>query len=462
MKANTEPWAPYEPTPDDPWDLRKVAHLHRRAGFGATWAELQRDLKAGPAASIDRLLHPEPEPASFHQVATALQRAAEGAGRDYSTEPRDIGTGWLYRMAFGPDPLGEKLTLFWHNHFATGLHGVYRLKMMTAQNELFRTHARGNFADLLRRVESDPAMLVWLNGGENEKDRPNENFARELLELFTLGVGHYTEQDVREAARALTGWRRGRDDILNETDSFTYEERLADTGTKTILGQTGPWRCADLLRIILEQPAAADHLCRRLYRGLVSEDGDPSDELIRPLASEFRASNYSIEHVVGIVLRSRHFFSPAAYRMRVKSPVEFCVGVIRELAPARTANLLTRTAISCEQQGQVLFDPPSVKGWDGGIAWLNSATMLARMNWIVDLLGGNPSTSVPPYDARPWAQDNGIDADKMLDSYCSLLLQGDLNPATRALAARLWSEGSTPPFSAALQVLLQSPEYHLA
>jgi uncharacterized protein (DUF1800 family) len=389
MKAETNPWAPYEPTREDPWDHRKVAHLHRRAGFGATRNELDRDLAAGPAATIERLLHPEPEAASFRQVSTALRRAAEGTDINYSTSSRGIGAWWLYRMLYGSDPLGEKLTLFWHNHFATGLRGVYSVTLMTAQNDLLRKHARGKLSDLLRGVEADPAMLIWLDGGQNRKGRPNENFARELMELFTLGVGHYTEQDVREVARALTGWRRDRDSLLNESDNFSYLDRLADEGQKTILGKTGPWRRDDALRIILEQPAAANHLCRRLYRGFVSEAGDPADEFIQPLATELRASNYSIDHVLGVMLRSRHFFSASAYRRRVKSPVEFCVGALRQLEPTRSAEMLTLTAISCEQQGQTLFDPPSVKGWDGGSAWLNSATTLARMNWIVELLVGN-------------------------------------------------------------------------
>ena len=214
-------------------------------------------------------------------------------------------------------------------------------------------------------------MLIWLNGGQNEKNHPNENFARELLELFTLDIGNYTEADVREAARALTGWRRGLDNLLNETDEFRYDEDRADQDSKTFLGQKGDWHRADVLRIILEQPATASHVCRRIYRELVNEETEPDDTLIEPLAAELRATNYSIDHVVGIVLRSRHFFSPAAYRRRVKSPVEFCVGTLRQLEPERTPNLLTLAAINCEQQGQTLFDPPSVKGWDGGVAWLN-------------------------------------------------------------------------------------------
>jgi uncharacterized protein (DUF1800 family) len=462
MKAEHKPWAPYEPNSEDPWDRRKVAHLHRRAGFGGTLAEIERDLAAGPAESIARFLQPAPEPQAFRQISAAILRSAVGPDRDYSTEPREIAAWWLHRMAYGTDPLGEKLTLFWHNHFATALHGVYRRNLMTEQNELLRKYARGKFSDLLRAIEADPAMLIWLDGGSNQKNHPNENFARELLELFTLGIGHYTEQDVREAARGLTGWRRGRDSILNETNDFTYEESLADKDEKTFLGQRGPWRSEDILRIILAQPTTAEHICRRLYRAFVSEAGEPGDELIQPLAAELRASSYSIEHVVGILLRSRHFFSPEVYRRRVKSPVEFCVGTIRQLSPARSANLLKLAAANCQQQGQALFDPPSVKGWAGGIGWLSSATTLARMNWVVELLGGNESADLPPYDPKSWANENGIAADQIVDQYVSLLLDADVAPATRALALRLADASDGTNVVAALQVLLQTPEYSLA
>lgn len=462
MTVYENTWSPWQPTANDPWDLRKVAHLHRRAGFGGTWQEIQRDLAAGPAASIERFLNPPEEPAATRQISTAIRNAAEGAGRDYSTDPRAIGAWWLYRMVYGHDPLGEKLTLIWHNHFATGIRGVYRLKMMTAQNDLFRKHARGNFGDLLREIESDYAMLVWLDGGRNQKDHPNENFARELLELFTLGIGNYSEQDVREAARAFTGWRRKPDSHLNESDDFEYLDSLADLDPKTFLGQSGNLRRDDIFRIILEQPAAAEHVCRRLYRAFVSEAAEPEDALIKPLAAEFRASNYSIQHVVGIILRSQHFFSEAAYRRRVKSPVEFCVGAIRQLAPVRSPNLLTRIAISCEEQGQTLFDPPSVKGWEGGKAWLSGATTLARMNWTVELLSGAASAGIPPYDPSKWATETGVAVDQLLPTFNSLLLQDDLNPTTRNLAMQLSSDQSPKALNTALQVLLQSPEYSLA
>lgn len=463
MKSDSEPWAPYVPTSADPWNLEKVAHLHRRAGFAANWQELHRDLKAGPAESIDGLLHPPPASQKFQRVADALKNIIASSGSDFMTAESlsPLQSWWMFRMTFGSDPLGEKLTLFWHNHFATAMSGVYNLKLMLDQNELFRQHARGKFEDLLQAIEADPAMLKWLDGGANHKEHPNENFARELLELFTLGEGHYSETDIREAARGLTGWKPGRDSLLNETNEFFYDETLVDTGQKTFLGETGPWRREEIFRIILQQPEAARYLCRRLYRWFVSESTIPDDALIEPLAIQLRASNYSIEHVVGIILRSQHFFSPAAYWQRVKSPVEFCVGTIRQLEPKRTPNLLPLAALNCDQQGQALFNPPSVKGWDGGTAWLTTNCTLTRMKWITDLLNGSQSSGLKAYDPARWLKEHSLKPTQAVDSFSKLLLQNNLNPESAALAQRL-ADGSQQQFTAALQVLLQTPEFQLA
>jgi len=463
MKSDSQPWAPYVPTPEEPWNLEKVAHLHRRAGFAANWEELHRDLKAGPAESIDRLLHPPPAPQKFRRVADALKNIIEASGASFmaaeSLSP--LQAWWLFRMTFGSDPLGEKLTLFWHNHFATAISGVFNLKLMLDQNELFRKHARGKFGDLLIAIEANPAMLKWLNGDANQKEHPNENFARELLELFTLGEGHYSETDIREAARSLTGWKPGRDNLLNETNDFFYDETLIDTGPKTFLGQTGDWRRDDIFRIILQQPEAANYLCRRLYRWFVSESTIPDDTLIEPLAMQMRASNYSIEHVVGIILRSQHFFSPAACWQRVKSPVEFCVGTIRQLEPKRIPNLLPLVALNCDQQGQILFNPPSVKGWEGGTAWLNSNCTLTRMNWIAELLNGNPLSGLPAYDPTHWLKEHSIEPSQAVNSFSKLLLQNNLSLESEALANRLAAKDQQQ-LRAALLVLLQTPEFQLA
>jgi uncharacterized protein (DUF1800 family) len=180
------------------------------------------------------------------------------------------------------------------------------------------------------------------------------------------------------------------------------------------------------------------------------------------LAAEYRASNYSIEHVVGIMLRSRHFFSPAAYRQRVKSPVEFCVAAIRQLEPLRTPNLLPLADLCCERQGQILFDPPSVKGWDGGPAWLDSNGTLVRLNWIVEFLSGNPGANVPAYKPEKWLKDHAISPSQALESFATVLLPGDVSPATLSLARQVESAAKEPNLAAGLQVLLQAPEYQLS
>jgi hypothetical protein len=200
----SDPWAPFESTDKDPWDLARVAHLHRRAGIGCTLAELRRDLEDGPRASVDRFLAPPKPGADEQEVLGSLRQAVLD-----SADPERLKAWWLYQILYGSDPLRERLTLFWHGHFATSNRKVRSVPLMLAQNELFRTHALGPFADLLTGVSRDGAMLVWLDGVESKKAKPNENFAREFLELFTLGIGHYTEQDIREASRAFTGWTGG-------------------------------------------------------------------------------------------------------------------------------------------------------------------------------------------------------------------------------------------------------------
>src|SRR3954469_14019138 len=194
-------WAPFVPTPDDPWDIRKAAHLHRRAGFGATRAELACDLAAGPAESVRRFLEPPDASEDERAVWDGLRAGAIGA-----SDPRRLRAYWLYRMLCGGDPLRERLTLFWHGYFATSLTKVESVTALSAQVETLRDHVLGGFAGLLDAIVADPAMLVWLDGGTSHRVRPNENFAREFLELFTLGRGAYTEWDIREAARAFTGW----------------------------------------------------------------------------------------------------------------------------------------------------------------------------------------------------------------------------------------------------------------
>jgi uncharacterized protein (DUF1800 family) len=304
---------------------------------------------------------------------------------------------------------------------------------------------------------------VWLDGASSKKEKPNENFAREFLELFTMGPGHYTEKDIREAARAFTGWVR--DDkaaVVGQPPGVRHDPSRFDDGEKTFLKQTGAWKPADIVRITLEQPAAAEFVCRKLYRFFVSESDDPQPELLQPLAEELRSHKYSIRHVVGVILRSRHFYSKAAYRQRLKGPVEFSAGLIRTLEVPRKQVSLLALAVACERQGQDLFYPPNVKGWDGGKTWLNSTTLLERGNWCNDLVMGNPDLGLAPYDPLAWAENYGIAADRAAEAFVDLLLQGDLDSKARDLILRTGRDGKPDSLRKALQLALHCPEYQLA
>jgi uncharacterized protein (DUF1800 family) len=374
-------WQPWQPTAADPWGTKWAAHLFRRAAFGASREELHEALHQGPEATLDRLLQGSPQAEELAQTLTDVGRIA--AERDDNGD--ELRGWWLYCILRGGHPLREKVTLFWHNHFATSLAKVQDPALMFRQNCLLRQHALGRFGPFLQAISRDPAMLVWLDSNSNVKAHPNENYARELMELFSLGVGHYTEKDIREAARAFTGWRT--DGIV-----FRFDGSLHDGGTKTVLGRTGAWDGGDVVRIVLEQPAAARFLVRKLYSFLISEQAEPPDTLLEPLCAAFRKSEYDIKALVRTMLASRHFYSAHAFRQRVKSPMEYVLGAVQavyrrydeteaDYQPLPQQVLVGRISAI----GQSLFAPPNVKGWPGGPAWLNTSTLLERDNfaWAV-------------------------------------------------------------------------------
>jgi uncharacterized protein (DUF1800 family) len=445
------PWAPFEPTANDPWDLAKAAHLHRRAGFGAGRAELQRDVKEGPAASVDRLFRPRPPSDDQKQVLDNLRRGVLD-----SSDADRLKAWWLYRVLYDPDPLREKLTLFWHGHFATSNRKVSSVPFMLAQNETFRRHALGPFADLTTAMVSDQAMLVWLDGAGSKKEKPNENFGREFLELFTLGVGNYTEKDIRAAARAFTGWE------INDAGKAVYEQAAHDAGEKTFLKQTGPWAPADIVRITLAQPACAEFLCHKLYRFLVNEVEGPNAELLAPLAQELRGHNYDMAYVVSIILRSQHFYAAANRRRRVKGPVEFSAGLVRALEVPPADVRLLALAAACDRQGQELFAPPNVKGWDGGKTWLSSTAVLERTNWCNDVLWGHADFGLRPYDPLAWAKHYAVAPAKAAEAFLELLLQGECAGQARDLILGAGRDGSADGLRKALQLIVHCPQYQLA
>jgi uncharacterized protein (DUF1800 family) len=458
MTIQDGPWAPYRPTQQDPWDRRKVAHLHRRAGFGATWGELHRDLRAGPAASVERLLSPPAATSDEQQVLDSLRQGVLASG-----DGERLKAWWLYRVLYDPDPLREKLTLFWHSHFATSNRKVQSIALMLQQNELLRRHAVGEFGALLTDIVGDPAMLVWLDGAISRRERPNENFAREFLELFTIGVGNYAEADIRQAARAFTGWVRTQGERgFDRTPAFRFDPSRFDDGEKTFLGRTGAWNAADIVRITLEQPRVAEFLCRKLYRYFVSETAEPAAELIRPLATTFHEQRYSVRHVVGVILRSRHFYAQATRFQRIKAPVEFSAGLLRMLEVPRANVRVLALAVACDRQGQELFAPPNVRGWVAGRTWINSTTLLERGNWCNDIVWGNPDLGIPPYDPTAWATRHGAAGPRAGEALVDLLLQDAPHADDRALILRAAGEGGADPLRRALQRILHCPHFQLA
>ena len=278
-------------------------------------------------------------------------------------------------------PLREKLTLFWHNHFATSYTKVRSTKLMFQQNLTLRRHALGKFRPFLLDMSKDTAMLVWLDSNRNVKGAANENYAREVMELFSLGVGNYTEKDVQEAARAFTGWH-------HDAEVTTFEDvpALHDDGEKTVLGQSGRFTGTDIVKVCCDQKACAKFLVGKLYAFLVSETPPPKG-LLAPLEDRFRGSDYDIADLVKTMLGSRLFFSEHSYRKRVKWPVEYALGLVRSVVPGRIP--LADVIDPLAKMGQVLFAPPNVKGWRTGTDWLNSATLLARNNFAESVAVGN-------------------------------------------------------------------------
>jgi uncharacterized protein (DUF1800 family) len=391
-----------KPLSGERWSFTTAAHLLNRAGFGGPPAEIEKLVTLGPERAVSHLVDFEnipdetadpswakPDPTRAERFLAArrageeerrrLQREEQQAQRQHMMELRGW---WLQRMAHGPRPFQEKMVLFWHGHFATSVEKVKESYLMWRQNELFRRLATGNWLEILIEVAKDPAMLVWLDQAQSRKEHPNENFAREVMELFALGEGHYTEKDISEAARALTGWSYDR-----PTQRFVERPGLHDTGMKTVFGRTSNFDGEDVLEQIVAQPQAARFITARLWIFFAGQM--PSDELVTALASSFRRAGNNFKPVLRTMLLSEEFYAPSIIRNQVKSPVQWLVGSVRvlerELPPPLVCFGLTRNL------GQDLFAPPNVKGWDGGLSWITTNNLLARYNEAATIVQGDMS-----------------------------------------------------------------------
>ncbi|MGD9720197.1 MAG: DUF1800 family protein [Pirellulales bacterium] len=387
-----EAWLAYEPTAADPWDLGKVLRLHRRAGFGATWAEAQRDLNDGYETAIARVLNGAPTGPDGRQAA-AIDAFAEAMLQSYQAAGsglHSLRSAWLYRIVFTAWPLRERMILAWHTHYATSETKVYEQQLLGIQHQAQRKSWRARASEMHLAMLRDHAMLYWLDGAYNRRGAPNENLGREFLELFALGVGNYSEHDVREAARALTGWQL----VSERRPPLKYMPALHDSSEMTILGQTGAWGDEDLVRIACAQPAAARRIAWRLWRTFVSDTDEPAPELLEGLAATMRVDgDVDVARGLEILLRSRLFHSSTYAGRRVLNPAEWIATTVRcgETFPPHPD--LWELMAAMDRMGQRLFRPPNVAGWPGGLQWLTGPAVVARQNFAAWLTSGESRIS---------------------------------------------------------------------
>ncbi len=384
------------------WNFTTAAHLLNRAGFGGTPAEIEKlarmSLEEAVSYFIDyeAIADPTPNPdwakpdpervARFRAARMATPEARRQMQKEEQQKQRrqmlQLRGWWLGRMAKGLRPLQEKMTLFWHGHFATSIEKVRDSYLMWRQNDLFRRLATGSWLELLIETAKDPAMLLWLDQAQSRKEHPNENFAREVMELFALGEGNYTEKDVTEAARALTGWSYDR-----VSQDFIERPNWHDSGEKSIFGHQGNFDGKEFLELLVAHPKAAAFITSKLWKYFAGVE--PSSEVAAELESSFRRADCRFKPVLREMFQSEAFYAPKIVRNQVKSPVQWLVGSVRmlnrELPSPLVCYALTRNL------GQDLFAPPNVKGWDGGLSWITTNTLLERYNQAAALVQGDIS-----------------------------------------------------------------------
>ena len=481
------------------WNFTTAAHLLNRAGFGGPPTEIDELVKLSPETAVAKFVDYEkvpddwadpewakPDPTRRERLMEARQADEQTRRKLLQEEQRkqrqrivELKGWWLRRMAEGSRPLQEKMTLFWHGHFATSAEKVRDAYLMWKQNDLFRKQATGNWLKLLIAVAQDPAMLIWLDKAQSRKQHPNENFAREVMELFALGEGHYTEKDVTEAARALTGWSFDR---VNQ--EFVERPRFHDDDEKTFLGRTGELDGQDVLKQIVAQPQAARFIATKLWNFFAGVE--PPDDLVTALAAVFRETGNNFKPLLTAMFRSEEFYSESIIRNQVKSPVQWLVGSVRvlerNLPPPFVCFGLTRNL------GQDLFQPPNVKGWDGGLSWITTNNLLARYNEAALLVqgdasvlrgmafgpngGGNMQLQSRLADVRLrtvdvyklLTQEERDDKGKLVAALEKRLLQGKLSAKQEKTLRDYLNEQpdlDAPAIRNAIRLIMSTPEYQL-
>jgi len=487
--------ASLQPLAASKFGFEQAAHLLNRAGFGGTRQQIQALQRMGLNQAVDYLVDyqsistsdlPEPNfdpdimrPPTPEERQLQRQARNDDALRDRlraeqlyrqeldSRQMTQIERWWLARMISTPRPLEEKLTLLWHGHFASHYRAVGDSYLMLQQNQFLRKNATGSFANLALGIVRDPAMIKFLNNNSNRKGRPNENLARELMELFTLGEGKYTEEDIKEGARALTGY------TYNDND-FNFDQRSADMQPKTILGQTGPWDGEGFVRILLNRQDCSFFIASKLYRHFVADVDDTfSDQaksFITQLARILWTSRYQLKPALKAMFRSQTFYDPAIMGNQIKSPAQLLIGTVRLLGVDVSDVGLLSDAMS--MMGQKLFNPPSVAGWYGGRSWINTSTLFVRQNLCTYLLSGKLpfrdgwSPERVPIDPESFIEglENPTPA-RVVDHLLGVFCAAKLSDSRRETLVQYLSQRSSPTHRDALVGLMllitALPEYQL-
>jgi uncharacterized protein (DUF1800 family) len=399
------------PLPESNWNEATAVHLLSRAGFGATPDEIERARQKGLTAAVRDLVDVKadaanvPPPAWAHPRNIRAQRmeikAAKDRGENFQNKVRevrmmegdemiDLRRWWLDRMLNGPAPLLEKMTLFWHGHFATSIQKVRDAYWMWLQNDMLRRNAFGNFATLVKKISRDPAMMIYLDLQQSRQEHPNENWARELMELFTVGIGNYSEQDIRESARAFTGYR-----IDFTTQQFRFAPFQQDHRSKTFMGRIGNLTGDDIIDALVSKPACGQFIGRKLWRFFVEDE--PSTAVVDSVAATIRKHNFEMRPILREIFTSAEFYSNSAMGSQIKSPVQYIVQTSKILGASLPVPIASQNAM--RQMGQILFAPPNVKGWDGGKEWISTSTLLFRYNFANYLIKGD--AILPPSVRQP-------------------------------------------------------------
>ncbi len=462
------------PNPLDHPDTR-LRHLLRRTSFVAAPADVERFRSVPLDQVVDMLLD-----ASGIDDSAAESKVA---ALSYATDkPADVIGTWVARLVATERPMVERMTLFWHGLLTSGLSktGAKRAGLMLTQNQFLRDHAFDRFDVLLKGIVRDPAMMLWLDLATSKKGRANENYARELMELFTLGAGNYSEQDVRESARAHTGYS------LQGGATFVFRPAQHDDGEKTFLGETGAFDADSIVDTILKQDAAPAHFAGRLFEAFAYPS--PAPDVIAPIADVARTTNFDTKQVLRAVLTSEPFYSATAYRAIVKSPAEFTIGAARLLDVQIDARLLAQ---AMRVMGQTLFDPPNVAGWPGGSTWLGTSTWFARVNAAAQLVNGGAfeegktiraakakkqgatrAPNIAAADLSAVFPTLPASADDAIDQAASVMVDGRISAEAQTTLREYLDEGNSfATLARATQeerlrglvaLLLASPEYQLS